>query len=92
MLRLQDFPQQGPPERLEGGVDMSFQDVPYLVVPALTPRSIVHLAIECDGVDWHWGSSVRVYVRTRCGRSGVYADRRCMSWSAPCRRCFPKET
>lgn len=87
---LDDFPQNGPPERRELDVDMSFQDVPYLIVPALTQKPIVHVAVECDGVDWNWGSSIRVYVRTKCGGSGVYADRRCVSWSAVCKRCFPR--
>ena len=86
--RLSDFPQQGPPQRLDGNVDMSHQDVPYLVVPALTQKPLVHLAVECTGVDWNWGSSVRIYARTRCGRE-VYSDRRSMVWSAACKRCFP---
>ena len=88
VLRLDDFPYNGPPARLHEGLDVSFQDVPYLVVPALTNRPIVHLAVDCEGVEWHMSSSTRIYARTRCGMQ-VYADRRCMSWTAPCKRCFP---
>lgn len=78
-----------PPVRMVENVDMSFEDVPYPVVPAFTRRPIVHLAVECQGVGWNHGMSVRVLVRTRCGKSEVEADRRCMSWVAECRRCFP---
>lgn len=77
-----------PPVRLRDGMDVSFEDVPYPVVPAFTNRPIVHVAVECEGVDWSHGSSVRVLVRTRCGKS-VFADRRCMSWVSACKRCFP---
>lgn len=77
------------PVRIQDGVDMSFEDVPYPVVPAFTNRPVVHLAVECEGVDWNRGMSIRVLVRTRCGKSGVHADRRCMSWVAECKRCFP---
>lgn len=78
-----------PPVRLREGLDVSFEDVPYPVVPAFTRRPVVHLAIECEGVNWNCGSSVRVLVRTRCGKSELAADRRCMSWVAECKRCFP---
>ena len=81
-----------PPARMEGGVDMSFQDVPYPVVPAFTRRPIVHLAVECEGVCWNWGMSVRVLVRTRCGKSELPVDRRGMSWVSECKRCFPSES
>lgn len=81
-----------PPVRLEDGVDMSFEDVPYPVVPAFTSRPIVHLAVECEGVEWNRGMSVRVLARTRCGKSGVPVDRRGMSWAAECKRCFPMES
>ena len=78
-----------PPVRLREGLDVSFEDLPYPVVPAFTRRPIVHLAVECEGVDWNRGESVRVLARTRCGKSGVFADRRCISWVAECKRCFP---
>lgn len=78
-----------PPARMRDGVDVSFEDVPYPVVPAFTRRPVVHLAIECEGVYWSRGSSIRVLVRTRCGRSELAVDRRCMSWVAECKRCFP---
>jgi hypothetical protein len=78
-----------PPVRLREGLDVSFEDVPYPVVPAFTNRPIVHLAVECEGVCWNWGMSVRVLVRTRCGKTGMSVDRRCMSWVAECKRCFP---
>lgn len=76
MSVLSDFPYNGPPIRLHEGLDVSFQDVPYLVVPALTNRPLVHLAVDCEGVEWHMSSSTRIYARTRCGMQ-VYADRRC---------------
>ncbi|MFC9891480.1 hypothetical protein [Streptomyces pilosus] len=78
-----------PPDRLREGLDVSFEDVPYPIVPAFTRRPVVHLAVECEGVDWNRGMSVRVLVRTRCGRTNLFADRRGMSWVAECRRCFP---
>lgn len=79
-----------PPVRMEDGVDMSFQDVPYPVVPAFTRRLIVHLAVECEGVYWNRGMSTRVQVRTRCGKSELAVDRRGISWNAECKRCFPR--
>ncbi|WP_333758443.1 hypothetical protein [Streptomyces sp. ISBFB 2968] len=78
-----------PPVRMVENVDMSFEDVPYPVVPAFTRRPIVHLAVECQGVGWNRGITIRVLVRTRCGKTEVEADRRCMSWVAECQRCFP---
>lgn len=78
-----------PPVRMEDGLDVSYRDVPYPVVPAFTSRCIVHLAVECEGVDWAQGRSIRVYVRTRCGKRDMPADRRCMAWSAECKVCFP---
>jgi hypothetical protein len=81
-----------PPPRMRDGVDVSFQDVPYPVVPAFTRRPIVHLAVECEGVEWNRGMSVRVLVRTRCGKTEVPSDRRGMSWVAECKRCFPGES
>jgi hypothetical protein len=78
-----------PPVRMQDGVDMSFEDVPYPVVPAFTDRPIVHLAVKCEGVEWNRGMSVRVLVRTRCGKSELPVDRRSMSWVAECKRCFP---
>lgn len=77
-----------PPERLRDGADVSFEDVPYPVVPAFTSRPIVHLAIEVLEVYWNGNSSIRVAVRTRCGKKRVSADRRCLSWSAECKNCF----
>lgn len=80
-----------PPVRLVEGLDVSFQDLPYPVVPAFTARCIVHLAVECEGVAWGaHGESHRVDVRTKCGKSGVHADRRYMAWTRECRRCFPQ--
>jgi hypothetical protein len=78
-----------PPVRLREGLDVSFEDVPYPVVPAFNRRPVVHLAVECEGVDWNHGMSIRVLVRTRCGKTNLFADRRCMYWVAKCRRCFP---
>lgn len=80
-----------PPVRLREGLDVSFEDVPYPVVPAFTRRPVVHLAVECLGVDWNHGMSVRVLVRTKCGKTDLFVDRRCMYWVAECRRCFPSE-
>jgi hypothetical protein len=80
-----------PPVRMEDGVDMSFQDVPYPVVPAFTRRPVVHLAVECEGVYWNRGMSTRVLVRTRCGKSQLAVDRSGMSWIAECQRCFRRE-
>lgn len=79
-----------PPARMRDGVDVSFEDVPYPVVPAFTRRPIVHLAVECEGVEWNRGMSVRVLVRTQCGKTEVPADRRGMSWVSECKRCFPR--
>lgn len=79
-----------PPERIEDGLDVSYRDVPYPVVPAFTARSILHLAVECQAVHWNRNSSTRVEVRTKCGKSGVRADRRGFSWSRACRRCYPR--
>lgn len=85
-----DLPEREPPPvRMRDGVDVSFEDVPYPVVPAFTRRPVVHLAVECEGVDWNRGMSVRVLVRTRCGKGGLFVDRRGMSWVAECKRCFP---
>ncbi|MDQ0376566.1 hypothetical protein [Amycolatopsis thermophila] len=78
-----------PPERIEDGLDVSYRDVPYPVVPAFTARSILHLAVECQAVLWNRNSSTRVEVRTKCGKSGVPADRRNFAWSRTCRRCYP---
>lgn len=78
-----------PPVRLREGLDVSFEDVPYPVVPAFTRRPVVHQAVECVGVDWNHGMSIRVLVRTKCGKTNLFADRRCMSWVAECQRCFP---
>ncbi len=77
-----------PPVRLHEGLDVSFQDVPYPVVPAFTARPIVHLAVECLGVMWNRGESIRVVVRTKCGKTDLDVDRRCIFWVAACRRCF----
>jgi hypothetical protein len=81
---------QPPQVRMRDGVDVSFEDVPYPVVPAFTRRPVVHLAVECEGVCWNRGMSVRVLVRTRCGKSELPVDRRGISWVAECRRCFPE--
>src|ERR1044072_6543713 len=60
-----------PPARMLDGVDVSFVHVPYPLVPAFTRRPIVHLAVECEGVEWNRGMSVRVLVRTQCGKTEV---------------------
>lgn len=78
-----------PPARYEDGLDVSYRDVPYPVVPAFTDLPLAHLAVECEGVYWHRGSSSRIIARTKCGRRGVTADRNNSSWSRPCKSCFP---
>lgn len=81
------------PERLnEEGYDVSWKDVPYSVVPCLTDPPLLHLAVELQGV-WTGGSytnrPITVYVRTKCGKKDMLADRLCYAYTRVCKRCYP---
>lgn len=84
---------QPPAPRIDGdGVDQSWQDVPYVVIPPHTATPLAHLALVAHGYLWVRGSGSSAHVvnvRTRCGRDMI-ADRSNDSWSRLCRGCFPQ--